>query len=178
MINRTIAAVLAITATPLSAEELNRDREALQVRGAVDAFFDALRSPDKTALAEAMIPDGVIFIHDRREPEEPNIRIVTAGEHLKAWETSPQGTDEYMYYSDVKVDGTMAHVWGPYVFLLNGERTHCGINSMSLAKFRSDHSTGGGWKVTNTSFTMTSLDECDALNAPNPISTIPTPEPE
>lgn len=163
MIKYTItAAALALAAAPLAAEET---AEA-QVTAAVDAFFEALRSPDKTALAKTMANESVIFVHDRRDPAAPKIRIVPAGEHLKGWEKSPQGTDEYMNYDHVRVDGNMAHVWGPYVFLLDGKPTHCGINSMSLAKFQEDHSSGGGWKVTNTSFTMTDLKECRALGAP------------
>lgn len=130
------------------------------VRRAADAFFEALRSKDKTALAKTMLPDGVIFVHDRRDADNPRTRIVPAGEHLKGWESSPPGTDEYMTYESILVDGTMAHVWGPYVFLLNGKPTHCGVNSMSFAK------TEDGWRVSNTSFTMTALNECDILKAP------------
>ena len=73
---------------------------------------------------------------------------------------SAPGVDEYMTYESVLVDGTMAHVWGPYVFLRDGEPIHCGINSMSMSK------TQEGWKVANTSFTMTALEECETLGAP------------
>ena len=131
-----------------------------QVTAAVDAFFAALRSEDKTALARTMRSDGVIYIHDRRDPENPRIVTRLTADHLTGWEDSPQGTDEYMNYDTVLVDGDMALVWGPYVFLLNGEPTHCGINSMSLAKGED------GWRVSNTSFTMTALDECEPLGAP------------
>ncbi|MEL7188354.1 MAG: hypothetical protein AAGK17_02280 [Pseudomonadota bacterium] len=179
MIKHAITATaFALIAAPLAAQTLKPDVTEAQVIGAVDAFFEALRSPDKTALATTMIPDGVIFVHDRRDPENPKIRIVPSGEHLKGWERTPLGTDEYMYHTSVLIDGTMAHVWGPYVFLVNGKRTHCGVNSMSLAKFPKEHSSGGGWKVTNTSFTMTALEECDDLGVPSSISTIPSPTPE
>jgi len=152
----TFAAALAF-ATPTLAEAPAPETE---VKAAVDAFFAALRDPDKTALARTMLPEGVIFVHDRRDPEMTRTRIVPAGEHLKGWEKSPQGTDEYMNYESVLVDGEMAHVWGPYVFILNGMPTHCGVNSMSLAK------TKDGWRVSNTSFTMTAIDECADLGAP------------
>ncbi|MEM6266464.1 MAG: hypothetical protein AAF707_02990 [Pseudomonadota bacterium] len=132
-----------------------------EVIGAAETFFEALRDPDKTALARMMLPEGVIFVHDRRDPAAPKTRIVPAGTHLESWTKSPPGTDEYMIYETVLVDGEMAHVWGPYVFLVDGKPTHCGINSMSLAK------TAEGWRVGNTSFTMTALDECEALGAPD-----------
>lgn len=144
--------------------DLNRAEDEfyakIEVVRAAETFFAALRSNDKTALARTMRDDGVIYVHDRRDPQNPRIATRATGEHLTRWESSPQGTDEYMRYDTVLVDGDMALIWGPYVFLLNGEPTHCGINSMSLAR------TGEGWRVSNTSFTMTSLDECAALGAP------------
>ncbi|MEL6531202.1 MAG: nuclear transport factor 2 family protein [Pseudomonadota bacterium] len=139
----------------------------IEVTNAVDAFFAALRSDDKTALARTMVPEGVIFIHDRRDPANPSITVRTVAEHVEGWKNSPTGTDEHMSYESVLIDGTMAHVWGSYAFLLNGETTHCGVNSMSLNK------TADGWKISNTSFTMTALDECYALGAPMHIKTIP-----
>lgn len=153
-----IVAFAALPFAPLQAED--RIGPKGEVRLAVWSFFEALRSTDKTALADTMLNEAVIFIHDRRNPEAPVMRIVPAGEHLKAWERTPQGTDEYMEIDSLLIDGRMAHVWGPYVFLLNGQPTHCGINSMSLAR------TEDGWRVANTSFTMTALDECKSLGAP------------
>ena len=160
------AALAAALATPAVAKD--EADTAQPVIAAADAFFAALRSPDKTALRATMVDEAVIFVHDRRDPAAPKLRIVAAGDHLDGWEKSPPGTDEYMVYEVVKLDGTMAHVWGPYVFLLNDKPTHCGINSMSFAK------TEDGWRVANTSFTMTSLNECETLGAPEvPASEVP-----
>ena len=157
----TIAAALAAAlATPAVAKD--EADTAQPVVAAADAFFAALRSPDKKALRATMVDEAVIFVHDRRDPDAPKTRIVASGDHLDGWENTPQGTDEYMRYDHVQVDGRMGHIWGPYVFLLNGQPTHCGINSMSFAK------TDDGWRVANTSFTMTALDECEPLGAPMP----------
>lgn len=153
-----IAAFGALSAGPASANDQIGPEGG--VRLAVLSFFEALRSQDKTALARTMVPEGVIFVHDRRDPDNPITSVRPVSEHLQNWETTPQGTDEYMEIESVLVDGDMAHVWGPYVFLINGAPTHCGINSMSLNK------TPDGWRVSNTSFTVTSLDECETLGAP------------
>ena len=155
-----IATLGALIAAPLFARSPSPER--IEVIKAVDGFFNALRSEDKTALARTMRPDGVIFIHDRRNPDKTRILTRPVTQHLDGWEDSPPGTDEYMTYEHILVDGTMAQVWGPYAFLLNGEITHCGINSMSLAKGED------GWLVSNTSFTMTAPEECKPLGAPFP----------
>ena len=160
----TIAAAALLT-TPAMANQPPPESDA--VVAAADAFFAALRNPDKTALSKELLNDAVIFVHDRRNPEKPRTMIVPAGQHLEGWLTSAPGVDEYMNYESVLVDGTMAHVWGPYVFLVNGTATHCGINSMSMVK------TEDGWKVGNTSFTMTSMDECGELGAPELLQAAP-----
>ncbi|NQX95594.1 MAG: hypothetical protein HRT64_11875 [Erythrobacter sp.] len=156
------AALAAALTTPALADghQNKPANDPKPVIAAADAFFAALRSEDKTALARTMLPEGMIFIHNRQDPENPRMATRNAGEHTKGWVNSPPGTDEYMRYDTVLVDGRMAHVWGPYVFILNGKPTHCGINSMSFAK------TEDGWRVSNTSFTMTALDECETLGAP------------
>ncbi len=134
--------------------------EQTEVVAAADAFFAALRSEDQTALAKIMIPEGVIFIHDRTGPEAPGVRIVPVSAFLESHETRTLRVDEVMIYDKVLIDGDMAQVWGPYRFEAEGVTTHCGINSMSFVK------TDEGWKVGNTSFTMEPPEKCEALGAP------------
>ncbi|MEQ5787503.1 nuclear transport factor 2 family protein [Erythrobacter sp. NFXS35] len=152
----TAAAALA-AAAPAAAEPTPDQAEAI---AAVDAFFAALRSDDKTALARQMLPEGMIFIHNRMTPDAPRVEIVPVAKHLENWAKSPPGLDERMIYDTVLVDGDMAQVWGPYRFIAGGKTSHCGINSMSLVK------RDGMWKVANTSFTIESPDRCEALGSP------------
>lgn len=152
----TAAALLA--AAPLAAQEPTP--EQAEAIAAADAFFAALRNDDKTALARQMLPEGVIFIHNRMKPDSPRVDIVPVTRHLENWLKSPPGLDEVMRYDTVLVDGDMAQVWGPYRFTSGGKTTHCGINSMSLVK------TADGWKVANTSFTMEQPARCAAIGAP------------
>ena len=153
------ATAAALAAVPLAAQD-NAARQA-EATAAADAFFAALRSDDKTALARQMDPEGLIFIHDRMDPAAPKVIVVPVARHLENWLKSPTGLDERMTYSAVLVDGDMAQVWGPYRFIAGGQTSHCGINSMSLVK-RAD-----GWKVANTSFTMEPPERCAALGAPD-----------
>jgi hypothetical protein len=155
-------ALLAITAAllaaaPLAAENTPDQAEAI---AAADAFFTALRSDDKSALAGEMDAAGTIYIHDRRDAAGSEVVIVPVAKHLENWLKSPPGLDERMIYSTVLVDGDMAQVWGPYRFIAGGKTTHCGINSLSLVKRE------GRWRVANTSFTMELPSECVRLGAP------------
>lgn len=154
--NAFLAAAL-MAAAPLTAEP---SPEHAEVIAAVDAFFAALRSDDKTALARRMDPQGQITIHNRMDPAAPKILFVPVAKHLENWLKSPPGLDELMIYQTVLIEGDMAQVWGPYRFTAGGRTSHCGINSMSLVK------QGGAWKIANTSFSMVPPDQCAALGAP------------
>jgi len=147
-----LGALAALYATPALADaDTTPDGE---VRAAVDRFFDAIRSDDKAELAEVMLPEGVIFVHSRMDPEHPRVDAVTVEDHLARWATRSASFDERMYYDTVRISGDMAQVWGPYSFMADGKLSHCGVNSLSLVK------TDDGWKVGNTSFTMVPPGQC------------------
>ncbi len=170
-----LSALALIAAAPLAAQLSPAERDALladapadpyadrdaDVRQGVDAFFAALRSDDKTALARQMVPEGVIFVHNRMNPDAPRVDVVPVAKHLENWLKSPPGLDERMDYQTVLMDGDMALVWGPYRFIAGGKTSHCGINSLSMVLTED-----GTWKVANTSFTMELPDFCDELGAP------------
>ncbi len=152
-----LATAALFAAASLAAEPSS---EHADVIAGVDAFFDALRSDDKTALAQTMDPQGLITIHNRMDPAAPKILFVPVAKHLENWLKSPNGLDEQMIYQTVLVEGDMAQVWGPYRFIAGGKTSHCGVNSMSLVK------RDGAWKVANTSFSMVPPDQCAAIGAP------------
>jgi hypothetical protein len=149
-----LSAIALLAAAPLSAT--SPTPEALAVRDGVSDFFNALASEDKTALAAQMIPEGMIFIHDRRTPDAPRLAMVPVAKHLENWLKSPADVAEIMHIEHVLVDGDMAQVWGPYYFTVAGNLSHCGINSLSMVR------RDGKWLVANTSFTMEAPGACAA----------------
>ena len=153
------AALLAAPAHANDTADMLSDEQRAVAAG-VDAFFDALRSDDKTALANTLVPEGIIFIHNRMEAGNWKISQRTAVDHLRNWLDTPPGLDETMTYDTILVDGDMAQVWGPYSFHADDKVIHCGVNSMSMVR------TGdGSWKVGNVSFTMVPPSQCAAVGA-------------
>jgi len=60
----------------------------------------------------------------------------------------------------VRVDDTVASVWAPYTFYVNGRLSHCGVNSIELLRGAE------GWKITQISDTRRT-DGCpDPLGGP------------
>jgi len=41
----------------------------------------------------------------------------------------------------IEIDGSLATVWTPYQFYVNGELSHCGANAFTLVQ------TNDGWKI-------------------------------
>jgi len=146
-----------LVAAPVAAQD-NRV-EKLIIADGVHTFLAYLADADKAALSRAMQPEGVIFIHNRMEPDKPRIDIVPVADHLVRWKNSPSPVAEYMHIETILVDGDMAQVWGPYYFTIGGKLSHCGRNSLSLVK------TPALWKVANVSFSMDPPEKCDAVVA-------------
>lgn len=151
-------AALSLTAPASAQMPLSPEGE---VEEATAQFFAAIRNPDKTALREMMVPEGVIFIHNQMDPANSAVVVLPVLNHLATWEGSNAATDERMAIASLNVEGDMAHVWGPYRFMTRGQTSHCGVNSLSFVKTDND-----GWKVANTSFSMVAPSQCDAIGAP------------
>lgn len=152
------AALLGLAAAPLAAR--NQPPEEAEAMLAAKAFMQAIGSEDKTALADHLIPEATIFVHDRIDPANPEVAIIPAADHLARWAKSTRRVSEDMAMELVLVEGDMAQIWGPYAFRVDGEISHCGINSLSLVKRE------GKWMVGNTSFTMEPPDRCAEIGAP------------
>jgi hypothetical protein len=48
----------------------------------------------------------------------------------------------------IEIDGDIAMVWSPYVFLIDGKLSHCGIDHVDLVR------ESGGWKILNLTWTQ------------------------
>ncbi|MEM6493936.1 MAG: nuclear transport factor 2 family protein [Pseudomonadota bacterium] len=147
-----------VGAAPVAAQDSNNPYGEL--RDAAEFFFEKLRSEDKTALRALLHPEGVIFIHRRMGDDGPAVQTLTNAQYLEAHEQRAVRINELMRYETIRVDGDMGQIWGPYRFIVAGQTSHCGINSISFARNE------GRWRVTNISFTMEPPEQCDGLRAP------------
>ncbi|ALE15688.1 hypothetical protein AMC99_00376 [Altererythrobacter epoxidivorans] len=150
------AGLALASAAPLAAD-VSVSQEQAVIAGA-NAFMDAIANSDRSALAEHIIPEAVIFVHNETDPAKPRVDIIPVTKHLENWGKRSADYEESMRYDHVLVSGDMAQVWGPYSFTWNGKLTHCGVNSLSMVKMDD-----GSWKVGNVSFTMVAPDRCAAV---------------
>jgi len=127
--------LLAITAFAQSAEE----REVI---GTVQRLFDAMLARDGAAIRALFIP-GASMIAIRA-----NGKVSTSTAEEFATHIAEAKEVERMSTPKVMLQGNIAVLWAPYDFHRGGKLTHCGIDSVSLAK------TGAGWKIADVSYTV------------------------
>ena len=134
--------------------------EQAEVRTAVDAFIAAINSSDAAALDRLLHDDGAAFIQGyvkgreglRRRPHKETIAGIAA--------RTARFTERY-WSPTILVHRDLAHFWAPYSFDVDGKRSHCGVDSFSLARV------DGKWMLTSASWTVEPPETCAALGEPN-----------
>ena len=117
----------------------------------MDAAFAAVASGDPEDWAAIQLANGT-SISLRQHPEVPGqfIQKIASNEAMAA-EAMADG-DEYLERwlgePEIRIHGPTAVVWGAYEFWINGERSHCGIDSVQLIRVDDD------WKIANWTWTV------------------------
>ena len=117
-----------------------------EVRYAVDQIFEGMRVADADVVRAVFSSETRFATMDTRNGGAV-IRSQSVEGWLSAIDKSEGAWDEQIYQVQVLVDENMTSVWAPYTSYLNGEISHCGINSIELLK------DSEGWKVTQLSDT-------------------------
>lgn len=144
------AAAHAPGVVPAPAEE----EAILQV---IDTFLIAVGNGDRALQASVQLPDGGLAISRSRDGAPGAVRRMPASDFQKP--TPDHDPFVEMYWApDIRVRGSFAQVWTPYVLRDNGAVVHCGINAFQLVKLE------GGWKI-NSALSSMEPGACDELGA-------------
>jgi len=141
---------LVVAVGPLIAQDLPDEQEA--VLETVQRFFDSMASRDTIMAHQALLVDGKSF---STAETQDGVRI-SGFSHRDYLDGLATGTDQWlenMWDAEVRVRGTIATVWAPYQFRINGEFSHCGVDAFSLVK------TEDGWRIASIIYTVES--ECE-----------------
>jgi len=117
--------------------------EEREVSATIQRLFDAMAAHDGAAIKSAFIDDArlVALGPDGKATSSPAESFAT---RVGA---SKQGYLERMWEPKVLLRGTIAVLWAPYDFHLDGKFSHCGIDTATLVKI------GGSWKIASLSYT-------------------------
>lgn len=116
--------------------------EEEQVEAVIKSLFEGMRSKNAAQVAEAFSKDALMQTVIAK-PEGSEIGSNAVADFVKRIASTPAETelDERILDYQIKIDGTMASAWTPYRFYVNGNFSHCGVNSFQLVKMTD------GWKI-------------------------------
>jgi len=133
----------ALVAAPVSAQ--SAEEEALHV---VEAMFDALKAKDAAAMGATM-HESMTLAQTGTTPEgAPSVRTVDRAQFLEAISSSQADLEEVIWDPVVQQRDNLASVWVKYAFYVDGEMSHCGVDTFTLAR------TAEGWKILHVADTQ------------------------
>ena len=143
---RQVLIIAAIALVPAVARgQSMADRDA--VLNVVQLFFDTMAARDAEGARKIMVPEGRLFAMEMRKPNASPSSF-THEEHFARLQKGKTTNRERMWNPDVRVHGSIATVWAPYDFWIDGKFSHCGVDAFDLIK------TADGWKIAGGAFTM------------------------
>lgn len=140
MKNHIIVILLFLSFSQATAQ---KSKDKSEVKKIVETFFDGFHKQD-SILMKSVVGDNVLLQTTGRNKEGKTIfrteRIEKLYSSIVGIPDSVQFQEKLTSWS-IQVDRTMANAWVGYEFWLNGEFSHCGINSFQMVNF------DGNWKI-------------------------------
>lgn len=119
------------------------DADTSAVMAPVQALFAGLAARDAQAIAATLRPDTNVTVATERPDGTRTISHIGRDEFLARFKPGPERFEERLTDPAIEVDGDIAMVWGPYVFLIDGKVHHCGTDHIDLVR------ENGAWKIAN-----------------------------
>jgi ketosteroid isomerase-like protein len=106
-----------------------------EVQKTIETFFEAFHAQDMVKM-RSVCDDKIIF-HSVHENSKGNMLSDFLGkeffEMISSIPNNMQFQEKILSYN-IQIDGSLAHVWTPYEFYINGKLNYFGTNSFSLYK--------------------------------------------
>ena len=132
-----LAAFLLFFAAPARAQT-----PEAEVRAVIDRLFDGMRAGDSTAVRSVFHEDVAMATTFTDETGAPQLRPGSADRFVQAVGTPHDAVwDEKIWDVQIHVHDNLASAWMHYAFYLGDQFSHCGVNSIQLAR------TDEGWKT-------------------------------
>jgi hypothetical protein len=135
--------IILILCVILTSNMFAQQEENQKVKAAVDTFFEGFHKGD-TLLMKSVMTDNLLLQTTFKDQDGKNILVTENRSKLIetiASRPEDQKWDERLLAYNIQIDGSMANVWTPYEFWLNGVFSHCGVNNFQL------FNDSGQWKI-------------------------------
>jgi len=125
---------------PASVEAQQADDETL-VMAVVITLFDGMRARDGAMVGSAFHAEARLMTTGTTPDGTPRVQIQPIEGFIRQMGEPGPPLDEQIFNPRVEIDGGLAHVWVDYTLHVGGEFSHCGVDSIQLAR------TSDGWKI-------------------------------
>ncbi|WP_246245560.1 nuclear transport factor 2 family protein [Flagellimonas amphidinii] len=142
MLTSAIAVMMCLTVTAQGPNPPDLDAQQ-QVKQVVETFFDGFHKQDSSIIKSTVADKIVLQTTGRDIAGKTRFRTEEFSKFITSICSIPDSIrfQEKLTSFSIQVDRTMANAWVGYEFWLNGEFSHCGINSFQLVDF------DGEWKI-------------------------------
>jgi hypothetical protein len=146
----TVVLVTAICAglpTPATAQVAPAAPDTAAVLAVVQRLFDAMAKRD-TAAARALLLPGSRLVSLRTASLGAQPRQQTDTEFLGSLATGTGQLLERMWNPVASIHGSLANVWTPYDFHIDGRFSHCGVDNFVLVR------SANAWQLASVTYTV------------------------
>lgn len=136
----------AVFAVPASAAPIPSppDADVAAIMAPIDAVFAGIRAGDPAAINPQLVEGGNNTEVIEQSDGSRKIERQAWSDALAGLHAGPTKFEERLINHSIKSDGSVATVWGDFVFLINGRIDHCGLDLFDLVR------EGGAWKIATT----------------------------
>lgn len=138
------AALLA--AAPLAAQPT---LEETAVRAAVEAFMRGLAAKDAAAMQAQVTEPGFVARIGERDGAD-RVGLIPMAQLIASVSSIPVPVSEPLHNEIVTVDGPVATLRADYDFIIDGKRSHCGVDIFTLMRI------DGAWKIATITYSLLS----------------------
>lgn len=143
-----IKQALVITLAMIGFSTFAQESERSAILETVQKFFDSIETRDRELLESILVPDSLnISVRDLGNGEA-NFNVMSYDDVVSALTRPGRQALERSWDETVLIQGNIAVVWTPYDFHIDGEFSHCGVDSFQLIK------RDGRWLISNSSWTL------------------------
>ncbi len=141
---RFLVAACLLAVAPLRAEPAP---DATGAMAAAEAVMTAIGAKDAAALKALILPQAVLVSQRYAADGTVTTAVRSRDEWLAGLIGVTATLSEKLVAPRLLIRHDIAQVWSPYTFDLDGKRSHCGIDSLGLARI------DGQWRITSLTWT-------------------------
>ena len=118
------------------------------VMAPIQRMFAGLAAHDGQAILAEIRPEGGATVAIEKPDGTRVVRHMSWADFTAGIKPGPEAFEERLTDPAIEVDGDIAMVWSPFVFTVNNQVHHCGVDHFDLVR------ENGGWKVLNVTWSQ------------------------